>query len=66
MRTGNSDHESWEVTPYKPDPPAIDETAREEARAMKFAARLTEAVLWALTFGAVAGAVWAILRVKHL
>jgi hypothetical protein len=66
----NRDHEHWESTPYKSDPPAIDEVAAEEQRALRTASILSVVIFWlfAAALGVALGAtaVWAILRAKHL
>jgi hypothetical protein len=66
MRTGNSDHQDWDSTPYQPDPPVIKEVASEEARVLRIAGILNLVIFWVLAAALGAGAVWAILRANHL
>ena len=66
MRGGNNSHESWDFTPYKPDPPAIKETAQEEAQLLRMASILTLAITWVLAAAVAVGACWVIWRAWHL
>lgn len=64
MRTGNNSHEDWDATPYRPDPPAIDEVAAEEARTLRTATILNMVIFWFIAAALGAGLVWAVLTVK--
>lgn len=60
----NRDHESWDATPYQPDPPAITEAEAAEQRALRVATILNTALFWAFAAALGAGLVWAVLTVK--
>lgn len=62
----NRDHEQWDSTPYQPDPPAIKETAQEEARLLRTAAIVTLAIAMVLGAAVAVGACWVIWRAWHL
>jgi hypothetical protein len=61
----SGDFERWENTPYPPDPPAIDEVAEEEARALRIAHVLNLVIFWVVAAAFCAGAVWIILRANR-